>query len=763
MTNFGKIKIGILVLGPIALIGSLVFTNQVNATFPSGFNIAQYLETAYQKINEHAPNLMEDAPSPAVNFVDDEIIVKFKGDTEPFRVIKIQKGAVAERIKEYLGRRDVEYVEPNYIAQALVVPNDPYYRYQWHLYNPVYGGIQMEKAWDISTGAGVTVAVVDTGIRKGTDLVNTCFVPGYDYVNNDADPIDDNGHGTHVAGTVAQSTNNGVGVVGVAFNSCLMPVKVLGATGSGTYANVALGIRYAADNGAKVINLSLGGTASGITLSDAVAYAYGKGATVVAACGNSNVSSCLYPAAYDAYVIAVGATQYDETKAPYSSYGSSLDIVAPGGNTAVDQNGDGYGDGVLQQTFKIAGRTITWGYYFFQGTSMAAPHVSGVAALLLAKGNATTPDEVRAALQETAEEKGTAGWDEIYGRGLVNAAAALTYIPGPVDNPPAVSITSPVNGATVSGLVTIGADATDDVGIVQVDFYVGAVLIGTAITSPYSLSWDSAIVGDGTYTLTATAIDTASQTASDSISVLVDNYNDLPVANAGLDRSAYVGQIVNFDGSGSYDPNGSIVSYSWDFDVSDGIQEDAVGVTATTTYSATGNYTVTLTVTDNGGASGTDTAVITVTEIPAEVTVFEDSFEAGLGKWTQDAQMDWFISTQRAVNGSYSAEVDGLASNAKLISIPIDLKGRTSATITFSRYIESGLDLGEYLAFDVSTDGGTTWVEKTRLRGNVDSEDTWHNLTIDLTNISNLRIQFRGNMSNATEDANVDMVKVVAR
>ncbi len=404
----GKIKIGLIVLISLALVGLIL----------SGIASAK----------------SEDPKNPEGEYVPDEIIVKFKGDVEPFRVIKVSEGKVKEKINEYRGKKEVEYAEPNYIAYAQMFPNDPYYKYQWHLDNLVYGGIQMEEAWDVSTGAGVTVAVVDTGIRKGTDLANTCFVSGYDYVNKDSDPTDDNGHGTHVAGTVAQSTNNGVGVAGVAFNSCLMPVKVLGATGAGTYANVALGIRYAADKGAKVINLSLGGTASDITLQDAVKYAYEKGATVVVACGNSNVSSCLYPAAYDGYVIAVGATQYDETKAPYSSYGPSLDLVAPGGNNNLDQNGDGYADGVLQQTFKVIGKTISWGYYFFQGTSMATPHVSGVAALLIAKGNATTPDEIRTALQATAECLPSGGTcpNETYGYGLVAAYTALNWTAAPV-------------------------------------------------------------------------------------------------------------------------------------------------------------------------------------------------------------------------------------------------------------------------------------------------------------------------------------------
>jgi serine protease len=373
-------------------------------------------------------------------FIQDEIIVKFKGDKEPFRVIKIPAGKVSEEITKYRNRGDVIYAEPNHIAYALMVPNDPYYKYQWHLDNPVYGGIQMEEAWDISMGSSsVVVAVVDTGIAyenygkycKAPDLAQTCFVSGYDYINNDSHPNDDNSHGTHVAGTIAQSTNNSTGVAGIAFNSCLMPVKVLNSAGSGSYAAVASGIRYAADNGAKVINLSLGGSASDNTLKDAVKYAYEKGVTVIAACGNENANGCLYPAAYDDYVIAVGATQYNETKAPYSNYGINLDIVAPGGNTSVDQNGDGYVDGVLQQTFKSSYYVCTFAYYFYQGTSMATPHTAGVAALLITKGNATTPNQVRAALQETAEDKGTPGRDNTYGYGIVDAYKALQWGAGP--------------------------------------------------------------------------------------------------------------------------------------------------------------------------------------------------------------------------------------------------------------------------------------------------------------------------------------------
>lgn len=381
------------------------------------------------------------------DFEEGELIVKYKGDKEPFHVEKLPFGkSVKDAKEEFESRNDVEYAEPNYIVHTLLLPNDTYYMLQWHFDNSVNGGVHSEAAWDLSTGSGVTVAVIDTGIAyedyrdsksrkrfyRAPDLAGTCFVSGYDFVNNDTHPNDDNSHGTHVAGTIAQSTNNSLGVSGLAFNSCLQPVKVLGSNGSGTTANVAKGIRFAADNGAKVINLSLGSSFFSQTLLDAVAYAYSKGVTIVAAAGNDGTNMVSYPAAYDDYVIAVGATRFDETLSYYSNFGPSLDVVAPGGDTRVDQNGDGYGDGVLQNTFNPnTKRTNDFGYWFFQGTSQASPHVAGLAALLISKGNATTPNDVRAAIQSTADDLGTVGRDDTYGFGLINAPTALNWTPTP--------------------------------------------------------------------------------------------------------------------------------------------------------------------------------------------------------------------------------------------------------------------------------------------------------------------------------------------
>jgi serine protease len=391
-------------------------------------------------------------------WLEDEIIVKFKPHLLPrqinrvnqqhgtvllytspfgrFSRLKIPAGkTVQELLCTYRENPDVQYAELNYLACAFFLPNDPYYPYQWNFRHWQEGGINMEPAWDITSGQStVVVAVLDTGVAYETyknfelapDLASTNFVPGYDFVNNNTHPNDDDGHGTHIAGTITQNTNNNLGTAGVAFDCSIMPVKVLSRRGSGTYADIADGIYFAADNGAQIINLSLGGENPSITLEDALAYAYSKGVTIVCSAGNEyeHGNPVQYPAAYDQYCIAVAAARYDRARAPYSSTGNYVDLAAPGGDLSVDQNNDGYGDGILQQTF--GANPKDWGYWFYDGTSMAAAHVSAIAALLMST-RVSGPDAVREALQETALDLGPAGWDEQYGWGLVDARAALNY------------------------------------------------------------------------------------------------------------------------------------------------------------------------------------------------------------------------------------------------------------------------------------------------------------------------------------------------
>jgi serine protease len=298
-------------------------------------------------------------------------------------------------------------------------PNDPRFKDQWHLQQ-----IHMMETWKAAQGDGVIVAVIDTGVAKVPDLAETEIVPGWNFVNDSANAADDHGHGTHVAGTIAQSTHNGVGVAGVAFHAKIMPIKVLSARGSGSVSGIANGIRWAADHGAKVINMSLGGPMASSVLAKAVKYAHDKGVVVVCAAGNDGRGKVSYPAAYP-HAIAVASTQYDETTTFYSNWGKEIDIAAPGGNTRVDQNGDGQPDGVLQNTV-VPGDISRTDYLWFMGTSMASPHVAGVAALIMGQG-VTDPDAVEKVLKETAREpkSGKKDAQNRYGAGIVDASAAV--------------------------------------------------------------------------------------------------------------------------------------------------------------------------------------------------------------------------------------------------------------------------------------------------------------------------------------------------
>ena len=437
-------------------------------------------------------------------------------------LLRSRSKKVAQLIQGLSSRSDVLYVEPNYIAEAYFVPNDTFFSLQWHLDNPVYGGIHAQQAWEFSTGVGVTVAVIDTGVAyenyqiyvQAPDLAGTLFVAGYDFINNDAHANDDNNHGTHVAGTIAQSTNNALGTAGVAFGATVMPVKVLSASGSGSYAAVASGITFAADNGAQVINMSLGGPSPSQTLLNAVQYAHGLGVTIVAAAGNDGSATIGYPAAYSDYVIAVGATRYDETLSYYSNYGQDLSLVAPGGDVTVDQNGDFYGDGVLQQTFN--GAVSNFGYYFFQGTSMATPHVAGVAALVIANG-VSGPAAVRQVLETTADDLGAPGWDSTYGWGLVNAAAAVQA----ADPTPDIGPPSQPTGLTATPIGPSQIDlawnpSTDDVGVTGYNVYRDNVLVTTVGGQAYS---DIGLAAATSYLYELSAVDAAANESTRSSAV----------------------------------------------------------------------------------------------------------------------------------------------------------------------------------------------------------------------------------------------------
>jgi len=299
-----------------------------------------------------------------------------------------------------------EAIDRNYQYQAFAIPNDPNYNQQWN-----FRSINLEQAWDESQGDGVTVAVIDTGVSQVPDLKQTEFVKGYDFVNDRVQADDDVGHGTHVAGTIAQSTNNNYGVAGIAYKAKIMPIKVLDGNGGGTVADIAEGIRFAANNGADVINLSLGGMGDSHIMSEAIKYAHSKDVVIVGAAGNSNQNSAAYPARYP-HVIGVSALDPAGAKANYSNFGAGVDISAPGGSEAGK---------VVQNTISPdTGEAVFTGY---QGTSMAAPHVAGVAALVKSAG-IKEPDEVLSVLKQSVRKVQEDPMNH-YGVGQLDAGQAV--------------------------------------------------------------------------------------------------------------------------------------------------------------------------------------------------------------------------------------------------------------------------------------------------------------------------------------------------
>lgn len=339
-----------------------------------------------------------------------------------------------DRVKEALAflrkQPEVVWANYNYIARAMYVPNDQFYQYQWH-----YPLIGLEQAWDITRGsADVVVAVLDQGWQfDHEDFTGVQTVSPYDFIDNDANPSEptlDDSHGMHTAGTIFAATNNTTGIAGIAPLCRLMPVRVLDNEGSGSSEAIANGFAWAAQQGAEVINASLGfpnpenqpPVDPGQPLSGAVQQCGNAGVVMAVSSGNDNADYVSYPAAYTP-CIAVGASTFNNERAPYSNMGTELDVTAPGGNTDEDLNQDGYIDGVLS-TVRAASQGGDY-YAFWQGTSMAAPHVAGIAALIMSNG--CPANQVRNALQNTALDLGAAGWDPVFGWGVINAQQALQY------------------------------------------------------------------------------------------------------------------------------------------------------------------------------------------------------------------------------------------------------------------------------------------------------------------------------------------------
>ncbi len=334
------------------------------------------------------------------------------GKVNRLDAIVVKGGDTQAALAKLKASKDVLYAEPNYIAKAIGTASAaPALGFRAkgedELLGKLWGmaKIQAPAAWAVTTGSrDVKVAVVDTGIDYNHPDLAGRVEKGFDFINNDEDAMDDQMHGTHCAGSVAAGIGNG-GVVGVAPGVSLLAVKVLSAEGSGDYAGVANGITYAADHGAQVISMSLGGGSTAQVLEDAVAYAQSKGVLVVAAMGNNNSERPSYPAAC-AGVMAVGSTTVQEKRSGFSNFGKHISVGAPGSD--------------------ILSTLMGGGYTSISGTSMATPHVAGLAALVKSAFPAATAAELRTRIEKGADDLGAAGFDKEFGHGRINALKAVS-------------------------------------------------------------------------------------------------------------------------------------------------------------------------------------------------------------------------------------------------------------------------------------------------------------------------------------------------
>lgn len=397
----------------------------------------------------------------------------------------------------------IDFAEKDqYIKVEDTTPNDPEWPAEWGL-----AKAQVNKAWDTTQGSAATViAVLDTGVSTvPLDLQNKVLSTGYDFVNNDTDPTDDNWHGTSVASIVAAATNNATGLAGTCWNCMILPVKVMASNGTGSVDTAASGITYAADHGAKIINMSFAAGGTDRTLDSAIKYAQNKGLSLYAAAGNSGSTAMVYPAASNG-VVSVAGTDSNDVLYSWSDYGSWVKVAASGCDEVVfAMEADTYGSGC--------------------GTSFATPVTAGIAGLLWSAKPAASATQIQQAILNNTDP--VQGTNQI-GGGRINAYKAMQAILGTstsVDTTaPTASITSPAAGTTVSGQVAVSVNAADNVGVTKVELYRNGTLYATSTLSPYNFLWDTAAAANGVYTLSAKAYDAAGNIGtSATVSATVSN------------------------------------------------------------------------------------------------------------------------------------------------------------------------------------------------------------------------------------------------
>lgn len=414
------------------------------------------------------------------------------------QVYELSDGVDEVKVLEKLKRdRRFKAAELDRLVEPAQTVTDPAFNNSWALPK-----IQAPTAWDLATGDGVTIAILDTGVDSTHPDLAANMIPGWNIYSNNEDTSDVYGHGTKVAGAAAAAANNGTGSVGVAWNARILPVRISMPDGRAYLSDIARGIYWAADNGAKVANLSYGGVDS-ITVQSAANYMRSKGGVVVMSAGNSGTLNSFPPS--EAIVVA-SATDRNDARASWSSYGPYVDVAAPGVSIYTTTRGGGYA--------------------YVSGTSFSSPIVAATTALLFSINPDLAPADIDQILVTASEDLGDPGFDQIFGNGRINAANAVNAAHTRLSADqiaPAISIASPTGG-TVSGNVPVDVNYSDNKGVVRVDLYINDRKAIEDTQPPFAFAWDTTTVANGSYTLVAYAFDAAgNQGASSPVTVTVKN------------------------------------------------------------------------------------------------------------------------------------------------------------------------------------------------------------------------------------------------
>ena len=414
-------------------------------------------------------------------------------------ICELPDGIDERKIKRLLKKdHRLKNVELDMIVNLDQTITDPSFNSSWALPK-----IEAPAAWDFSTGDGIIVAVLDTGVDSTHPDLAANMVPGWNMFDNNDDTADVHNHGTWVAGTIAAAANNGAGSAGVAWSAEIMPVRISNPDGAAFISTIANGIRWAADHGAKVVNNSFSGVAGSATIWSAAQYLRNKGGVLVVSAGNTG--SRLNHSPSDVILVA-SATDSSDQRPSWSSYGPYVDIAAPGVSIFTTSRGGGYS--------------------FVSGTSFSSPIVAATAALMFAANDELTPADLDQLMLSTTTDLGAPGFDDFYGTGRVDAAAAVvaaSTLIGIDNQAPSVAIISPSDGE-VAGIVPVDVEAFDNVGVVRTELWVNGKQMVTDTLAPFAFAWDTSNLAQGDYTLTVYAFDAAgNQGVSQNVVVTVDN------------------------------------------------------------------------------------------------------------------------------------------------------------------------------------------------------------------------------------------------